>query len=816
MQQETPSTPTEAQIKHKRRISPFWLLPFIALLIAGWLVYNNWQDRGTEVTIDFQSAAGIVAGRTPIRYQGVEVGMVQSISLDDDLRNIKVTASIKNDMEDSLREGTQFWLVTPKASLAGVSGLDALVGGNYIGMMPGEGKPQSHFTALDTQPKFRMNTGELMIHLQAPDLGSLNNGSLVYYRKIPVGKVYDYNIAPDNNGVVIDVLIDRRFAKLVKNDTRFWNVSGFKGDFSLSGASVQMESLAALVNGAIAFDSPKDSQNAKPDQPFQLYPDLAHSQRGVAITLDLPSGSSLSEGRTPLIYQGLQVGTLTKMTLQPDSKVSGELTIDPSVVDLMRTGSRIEMNSPRISLNDAKLSELLTGNTLELIPGEGAPQKHFTVLPSSKSLLQQPNVLELQLTAPQSYGIDIGQPISLHGIKIGQVLTRELSADGVIFTAAIEAKYRDLVHKDSKFVVNSRLDVKLGIDGIDIQGASAQEWIDGGILILPGSKGEALNKYPLYSSVAKATDGILGNAPATTLRLTAASLPDVQTGSVVLYRKFQVGEITHIKPKANEFEVEVYIQPEYRNLLTDKSIFWAEGGAKVGLMDADIYGPSVPIMFGVRGQRPMMKDGDGNGIIIPLEKYGIKLMSIGLLVDEKDAVVWRGPMASSAIRQFITDVDWGELDYLVIDMPPGTGDIHLTIMQTVPVTGVVIVTTPQTVALADAKKAIAMFGQANIKVPIIGLVENMAYFTPEELPDNKYYIFGKDGGKELAEKYETELLGSIPLVQGIREGGDEGKPVVMGDSIMTQAFKDLAENVAQQVAIRNATIDKTTPVQLKV
>ena len=146
----------------------------------------------------------------------------------------------------------------------------------------------------------------------------------------------------------------------------------------------------------------------------------------------------------------------------------------------------------------------------------------------------------------------------------------------------------------------------------------------------------------------------------------------------------------------------------------------AEGGAKVGLMDADIYGPSVPIMFGVRGQRPMMKDGDGNGIIIPLEKYGIKLMSIGLLVDEKDAVVWRGPMASSAIRQFITDVDWGELDYLVIDMPPGTGDIHLTIMQTVPVTGVVIVTTPQTVALADAKKAIAMFGQANVKVPIIG------------------------------------------------------------------------------------------------
>ncbi|MFZ1798571.1 MAG: Mrp/NBP35 family ATP-binding protein, partial [Chitinophagaceae bacterium] len=171
----------------------------------------------------------------------------------------------------------------------------------------------------------------------------------------------------------------------------------------------------------------------------------------------------------------------------------------------------------------------------------------------------------------------------------------------------------------------------------------------------------------------------------------------------------------------------------------------ASKGASVGLMDADIYGPSVPIMFGVRGERPVMKDIDGKGFIVPLEKFGIKLMSIGLLIDEKQAVVWRGPMASSAIKQFVSDVAWGPLDYLVIDMPPGTGDIHLTLLQTVPVTGAVIVTTPQQVALADAKKAIAMFKQAQINVPIIGLVENMAWFTPAELPENKYYIFGKEG-----------------------------------------------------------------------
>ncbi|HEY6505405.1 MAG TPA: Mrp/NBP35 family ATP-binding protein [Chitinophagaceae bacterium] len=240
----------------------------------------------------------------------------------------------------------------------------------------------------------------------------------------------------------------------------------------------------------------------------------------------------------------------------------------------------------------------------------------------------------------------------------------------------------------------------------------------------------------------------------------------------------------------------------------------AKSGAKVGLMDADIYGPSVPIMFGVRGERPLMIEVGGKGMIAPLERYGIKLISIGLLVDEKSAVVWRGPMASSAIRQFITDVYWDELDYLIVDMPPGTGDIHLTLMQTVPVTGAVIVTTPQDVALADAKKGIAMFGQAQLNVPVIGLVENMSYFTPEELPDNKYYIFGKDGGKRLADEYDLPFLGQIPLVQSIREGGDTGVPIMMSDDHITKkAFEEFASLVVRGIAMRNANIDTAKVVE---
>jgi ATP-binding protein involved in chromosome partitioning len=241
----------------------------------------------------------------------------------------------------------------------------------------------------------------------------------------------------------------------------------------------------------------------------------------------------------------------------------------------------------------------------------------------------------------------------------------------------------------------------------------------------------------------------------------------------------------------------------------------AAGGAKVGLMDADIYGPSQHIMFGVRGDRPLMREVDGKGMIVPIEKFGIKMMSIGLLIDEKQAVVWRGPMVSSAIRQFVSEVDWGELDYLVIDMPPGTGDIHLTIVQTVPVTGVIVVTTPQTVALADAKKGIAMFGQAQLKVPVIGLVENMSYFTPAELPDNKYYIFGKDGGKNLAEEFDIPFLGQIPIVESICEGGDIGVPAMVGDDDITKkAFMDFASNAVRGIAMRNANLEPTQIVEM--
>ncbi|HOI00507.1 MAG TPA: Mrp/NBP35 family ATP-binding protein [Bacteroidales bacterium] len=242
----------------------------------------------------------------------------------------------------------------------------------------------------------------------------------------------------------------------------------------------------------------------------------------------------------------------------------------------------------------------------------------------------------------------------------------------------------------------------------------------------------------------------------------------------------------------------------------------ARQGNRVGLVDADIYGPSIPMMFGLMDEKPEAIQENGKTFIIPVEKDGIRILSIGFFVDPDQALIWRGPMASNALIQLFNDAKWGELDYMVIDLPPGTGDIHLTLVQQIPVTGVAIVTTPQEVALADARKAVGMFRQKSINVPILGLIENMSYFTPAELPDNRYYIFGKGGGERLAEISGVPLLGQIPLVQGICESGDTGKPVALNaDDVVGKAFEKLAVSLMEQVVRRNKFQPPTQVVEMQ-
>jgi ATP-binding protein involved in chromosome partitioning len=238
-------------------------------------------------------------------------------------------------------------------------------------------------------------------------------------------------------------------------------------------------------------------------------------------------------------------------------------------------------------------------------------------------------------------------------------------------------------------------------------------------------------------------------------------------------------------------------------------------GFKVGVLDADIYGPSIPIMFDLANERPLSVNVDGKSKMKPVENYGVKVLSIGFFTKPDQAVIWRGPMASKALNQLIFDAAWGELDFMLLDLPPGTGDIHLSIMQSLPITGAVVVSTPQTVALADAKKGVAMFQQESIDVPVLGIIENMAYFTPAELPDNKYYIFGKQGAKHLAEDSKIPFLGELPLIQSIREAGDAGHPVALQDgTAIEEIFIDITKNVVRETVKRNKALPATQAIQI--
>ena len=316
------------------------------------------------------------------------------------------------------------------------------------------------------------------------------------------------------------------------------------------------------------------------------------------------------------------------------------------------------------------------------------------------------------------------------------------------------------------------------------------------------------NNDPLKSSIKQACTALLkeklqGN-PAIEVNFEFAGSTDRQQESGILSTVKNIIAVASGKGGVGKSTVAVNL-----------AVAFAKSGSRVGLIDADIFGPSVPKMLNAENERPFAHKVNGKDLIIPVERFGVSVLSLGFFIDSQDATIWRGPMASNALRQLMTDADWGELDYMFIDLPPGTSDIHLTMVQTVPVTGAVIVSTPQSVALADAIKGINMFRNQNINVPILGLIENMSWFTPKELPDNKYYIFGRDGCKNLANEMNVPFLGQIPVIQGISESGDTGLPAILHEGMSGEAFKSIADNLLIEIIKRNAQKDPTMKVVIK-
>lgn len=618
MTSNTPNNPPAAELKPEKiqnatvkrlkSISPFWLLPIVALIIGLTLFAKILDEQGESITIYFTNGAGISADKTPVRYQGLQIGVVRKVQFTEDLKQIRVTASINPEAKAVLRENTKFWLVQPSASLAGISGLDALVSGNYITLAPGDGDSADEFIAESEGPMAQMDEGDILVHLLADNLGSISAGASVTYRKIPVGSISDYRFKEDIQKVEIDVVIQKSYAHLVKKDSRFWNSSGLQTDISLSGISVDMDSITSLVIGGVSFDSPDDSPSAVSGESYMLFKDEKSAQRGIEVDITLPNIRGLKVNTTPVYYQGFKIGTLSALNANLEGEINntvqGKLLVNDNMRNLLRSGSKITINENSLAADDlSNLEKLLAGPFFTLVAGSGEPQTEFTVLTQSELLLSLPDTLVIQLSAPETYNVNVGQGIFYNGIRIGEIAQRQVSVDGVEFKIAIAGEYRHLIYANTKFVAASNLNVNIGVDGIQFEAAAPERWLQGGIRVAANRQGEGepLAAYPLYKDLSSATAGITGDTLQPNITLSSAALPGIESGSLVLYKQYPVGQIIAVRPTDKDFQIDVFINNQYRNLLTARSKFWSESAAQVDISPKGVTIQAAPVMRTLKG-----------------------------------------------------------------------------------------------------------------------------------------------------------------------------------------------------------------------
>lgn len=397
--QNSSQTSYVPDVKRSKGISPLWLLPILTMVLAGWLVVKSIHDAGQRVQIYFSEAAGLVAGRTTIRYQGLEVGMVRDINLTEDLGSIYVDADIYPEAAKLLNDKTRFWLVKPTASLTGVSGLDALVSGNYISIQPGDGQEfETTFHALDSAPTdLRVSQG-LNIKLKSRDLGGVSVGSQIVYKKIPIGEVYSYQLDEDAKSITIQANIQDQYRHIINNRSRFWNVSGIGASIGFEGVDVRLESMSALLGGAIAVDSPDDGEPVEENTEFRLYKDLKTAGRGIAVKIVLPDDSKISGEGAPIMYRGIEIGQVTDLSLSEGREVIlASAAIQPAFSDMLTTGTRFVLEEAKVSLSGVEnIANLVRGNFLTIVPGAGERSRRFTAI--------RKNVLTNSKKSPSRFG----------------------------------------------------------------------------------------------------------------------------------------------------------------------------------------------------------------------------------------------------------------------------------------------------------------------------------------------------------------------------------------------------------------------------
>lgn len=566
----------EPVIEKRRWLSPVWLLPLIALLLAGGFLYQQIASRGQLIQINFAQGNGILPGKTQIRYQGVAVGVVQELELAEDGRKIAVMAKIESSARSLIRKGSDFWLVSPKASLTEISGLDTLVSGNYINLQPGrESNPfEDTFDALEGPPPGYQAQGR-MLHLTADSLGSVGIGSKLYFRGIEVGSVINTRLGQDNQNVLLDLVIEPRFEHLIKADTRFWNISGIKGSFSLAGVNVEAGSLTSILSGGIAFDSPKTSPEAEAGQIFTLFKGLNEAARGTRIAInagDLP----VKEGM-PILFEGIEIGRIDPIVLTDKGRDVTAL-INPEQAWRITDKSQLVWESAALSPTGVKHADrLLAGPAIRLDYVAGNQVEQMTLTDRAPQ-----TGTRISLQADDLAGLNQDAPIWYKGLQVGRINQLILDKQGnASVELMIQPEYQHLLAR-ARFYRAAPLQIAADLSGIKVETSPASAWLGGGIKLVQAASGERINR--LYPSQELA---LLGSQDAKPQRwlLKAAQADGIGIGTPVHYLGLEAGKVTRLRAINEGVEIALEIDGVYAPLLAKQPQFWKKAAvdARVGV-----------------------------------------------------------------------------------------------------------------------------------------------------------------------------------------------------------------------------------------
>ncbi|KJY82448.1 paraquat-inducible protein B [Vibrio galatheae] len=603
------SSPTQnsysPNIKHNKGLSPLWLLPILTMVLAGWLVFKAVQDAGQRVQIHFSDAQGLIAGRTTIRYQGLEVGMVKDINLTEDLHSIYVDADIYPDATRLLSKETRFWMVKPTASLSGISGLDALVSGNYIAISPGTNpsEPETQFTALERAPSDLLANQGLNITLKSRDLGGISVGSQIVYRKIPIGEVYSYQLDSESKNVMIQASIQDEYRHIITDDSRFWNVSGIGANIGFEGVDVRLESLSALIGGSIAVDSPDGGGPVTDNAEFRLYPDIKTAGRGIAIKIELPDDNNISASGAPIMYRGIEVGQVTDLELsQGRESIIASAAIQPAFSDMLTTNSKFLLEEAKVSLSGVEnLANIVKGNYLTILPKEGERSRKFVAQRKDEYKREQARSVALQLVAGNSFGLEQGASILYRGIAVGSVTQVRLAGDKVKFDTLIDSDYAKLIKSQNRFFVTGSASAELTESGLNITVPPAKQLLTGSISFVSEGAERVKEEYQLYPSQSLAELAKYNMSGSTKLTLYASELPPISKGSPLLYRNLQVGSVADFYLVDGGVIISASIENQYKHLVTEQTVFWNRSGVEIDASLAGVNVKAAPLKSLIQG-----------------------------------------------------------------------------------------------------------------------------------------------------------------------------------------------------------------------